>query len=275
MSDRSDKAEKQTNKTNRMRSVYASLIVVGVMLVGFSAFRLIESHLEYTAARNEYQQLREIFTTIPAWELLSQEVNVSASPEDESESELGSFEEQYELEPEEFVDPMEILREINPDFIGWIRIDGVIDYPVVRGENNTRYLNTTFMGERNPSGAIFMDYRNNADFSDEVTIIYGHNMRDGSMFAPLHELRGTAFLDESKYIGIVTSDGELLIYRIFAARSVNAWDTENDPTQKTAETVAGEIREIPEDAEQILILSTCTPTADRNERLRIYAVREG
>jgi len=261
---------KQMNK----KIIYISLIVIGALLIGFSAFRIISSNLEYTAARNEYRDLSDIFRAnllfrpppVPVLRAESEDYEYQHEPEFESEPEA-------ESDDEEFVDPVEVLREINPDFIGWIWMDGILDYPIVQGADNIRYLNTTFKGERNQSGAIFMDYRNNADFDGQVTIIYGHNMRDGSMFAPLHQFRGAALLDVNRDFIIVTSDLRALTYRIVAARIVNVWDVENDPTQKTVASVRGAVHEIPEDAEYIVILSTCTPTADRNERLRIYAVR--
>ena len=68
--------------------------------------------------------------------------------------------------------------------MGWFSIKGTkIDYPVTRGKDNYFYLNHLFTGERNIMGSIFMDYRNNGDFSDKNTIIYGHNMKNGSMFS--------------------------------------------------------------------------------------------
>ncbi|MCL2365742.1 MAG: class B sortase [Oscillospiraceae bacterium] len=273
MSNRNDKSEKRQAPKTKGWIIYVSLIVIGLVLIGFALFRLISGHLEYTAARNEYQQLREIIEAIPMWPVTPQETHdssdaletVSVPRPGISRSDLPTH--------EEFTDPMETLLEKNPDFIGWIRLEGVIDYPVVQGRNNVRYLNTTFRGERNSSGAIFMDYRNDAAFNDEVTIIYGHNMRDGSMFAPLHRLRDAVFLEENQYISMVTSDWRILTYRIFAVRVISAWDTENDPRRITSATLARTIRTVPETAEHILILSTCTFTADDSERLRVYAVR--
>ena len=79
------------------------------------------------------------------------------------------------------------LKALNPDIVAWIRCEELgVDYPVVLGEDNDYYLHRTFTGEEHIAGCIFMDYRNHADFSDQRTILYGHNMKDGSMFGRLN-----------------------------------------------------------------------------------------
>jgi len=265
---------KSKKTTKKKRALSTVLIVIGAILIVFSSYRLISGYLEYLSARNEYDELREIFSDViipPVLQL----------PPEQSEPEAQLPEQAAPQrpipirprEPEVLVDPMETLLEINPDFIGWIRIPGIIDYPVVQGRDNNRYLNTTFQGNRNSSGAIFLDYRNNSAFYDQVSIIYGHNMRDGSMFKPLHQLRNQEFLSEHEYITMVTADWRILMYRIFAVRIVDTWETENNPEQLTSATVARTIRNTPEDAERILILSTCTTSGNNAERLRVYAAK--
>ena len=69
------------------------------------------------------------------------------------------------------------LKKINPDIIAWIRIpDTSIDYPVVQGNDDSYYLTHTFKKTEHVAGAIFLDSDNNADFSDDKNIIYGHNI---------------------------------------------------------------------------------------------------
>lgn len=75
------------------------------------------------------------------------------------------------------------LQEINGEVVAWIRCEALgLDYPVVQGEDNEYYLDHTFTGEEHSGGCIFMDCRNTPDFSDDNTILYGHNRKDGSMF---------------------------------------------------------------------------------------------
>lgn len=90
------------------------------------------------------------------------------------------------------------LQKINPDIVAWIRIDGLgIDYPVVQGEDNEHYLYYTFRGEANVAGSIFLDYRNKADFSDSKIILYGHNMKNGSMFGSLKKYQDESVFREN------------------------------------------------------------------------------
>ena len=72
------------------------------------------------------------------------------------------------------------LREINPDIVAWIYIEGTkINYPIVQGGDNSYYLKHLFSGEWNGSGCIFLDFRNDASFADRHSIIYGHHIKNG------------------------------------------------------------------------------------------------
>ena len=109
------------------------------------------------------------------------------------------------------------LAEINPDTIGWLVVPGTgANYPIVQGENNYHYLNHLFDGRRNAAGAIFLDSYNRPDFSNRHTIIYGHNMLNGSMFGNLSRFRGQGFFDEHSVVLLVTPEQNYAI-RLFAA----------------------------------------------------------
>ena len=106
---------------------------------------------------------------------------------------------------------LDALREINPDVIGWILIpDTKINYPLLRGEDNDYYLNHTWKGQKNSVGSIFLECRNSADLMDDNTIIYGHNMRDGSMFADLRNYSVEDYWKHNPFIYIITDAG---VYR--------------------------------------------------------------
>lgn len=90
----------------------------------------------------------------------------------------------------------EKLQAINPEIVGWIYSDHLpINYPILLGKDNDYYLNHLPDGTVNKLGSIFMDYRNQADFSDDTTVLYGHNMRDDSMFASLERYHTQEFFD--------------------------------------------------------------------------------
>ncbi|MGB4595752.1 MAG: class B sortase [Anaerolineaceae bacterium] len=82
------------------------------------------------------------------------------------------------------------LKAINTEVEAWVfSEDSPISYPIVRGENNERYLSQLIDGSKNPLGSLFVDYRNQAGFKDENTLVYGHNMEDDSMLATLPEYK--------------------------------------------------------------------------------------
>jgi len=166
------------------------------------------------------------------------------------------------------------LQNINPDYIGWIKIDGTkINYPVVQGVDNWKYINTTFMGSQNRSGSIFMDRRCDDAFDNYFAVLYGHNRSDGSMFTALHDYEDKAYISEHPDIMIVLTNGEILTYRIFAARLTTVEDELYSLFGRSQESVkrffAG--HDAPEEAERFLVMSTCTFSGDDDDRLVVYA----
>ena len=149
------------------------LLVMAVLLtVALRSGREIVERLdEYAEARSEYAYLREIAG-----------VGHNAYPAPCAENESGVT----------LVD-FDALFAINPRTVGWITLpDSTISYSIVQGSDNRHYLHHTFGGRRNASGAIFLDYRDPPDFSGRAKI-YGHNMRDGSMFSSLRAWEGDTF----------------------------------------------------------------------------------
>lgn len=100
------------------------------------------------------------------------------------------------------------LHTLNPDIVAWIRFPNLgISYPVVQGADNDEYLHTTVEGTYAYAGAIFMDSLCRPDFSSANTVLYGHNMRDRSMFGSLKLLyRDTSLLRKNEYFFIYTED---------------------------------------------------------------------
>ncbi len=112
------------------------------------------------------------------------------------------------------------LREINPDVVGWIRMEKLgISYPIVQGNDNEYYLSHTFYKEENKCGSIFMETENSGDFNDCNTFVYGHNMKDKSMFARLNELQEEETFRDNREFYIDTPKGlqRYLIYSCHVA----------------------------------------------------------
>lgn len=108
------------------------------------------------------------------------------------------------------------LREVNPDVLGWIRIpDTKIDYPLMRGADNDFYLNHTWKKTPNSVGSIFLEQLNSIDLMDYNTIIYGHNMNNGSMFAGLQDYAMPDYWKDHPYVYVLTDAG-VYRYEVFA-----------------------------------------------------------
>ena len=87
----------------------------------------------------------------------------------------------------------------NEDVVGWITVDNTqIDYPIVQGETNNTYLYHNFYGEESRAGSIFLDFRNDIEALDYNTIVYGHRMKDGSMFQQLTKFMKEDFFQENR-----------------------------------------------------------------------------
>ena len=126
-------------------------------------------------------------------------------------------EEDYEFE--ELIED----NEINDDTVGWITIAGtLIDYPIVQAADNCYYLSHDCNGEESKYGSIFMDCHNAEDFSDNHTILYGHNMKNGSMFHDLNEYHSHDFFDEHIYIEVYSQD----VYRKWVIFSTYSTETD-------------------------------------------------
>jgi len=232
---------------------------------------LITTQLDYSTAQNEYESLRQFAPEMPVLPPATDEAEGGGDLA-ELESETGEeFVPGTGLEPDGGI--MFDLQYMIPDVIGWLRIVGTgIDYPVVQCSDNQKYLNTTFLGDRNPSGTIFMDMRS-ADGFDGFTILHGHNMRDGSMFAELHSYTNSIFRAEHDEILIFTPDGQILIYNVFDVRETDVFDTIYTLIGASADRVDDyfSARGLEGNA-NILVLSTCI-RGDNDTRLLVLASR--
>ncbi len=170
----------------------------------------------------------------------------------------------------------EAAKAINDEVIGWITIDGmVIDYPVVRTENNEYYLNRDVEKKKSNYGAIFMDYRNADPNMQKHIILYGHNMKNGTMFHDLMNYKQSDFFSDHKTIRLIW-DGVETKWEVFLAYIVmpdtiyhihtmfaddqNFANVMNETIQyaKTVKPANYDASVTIRPSDQVLTLSTCT-----------------
>ncbi len=180
------------------------LTVLCLLLILYSGVNLAGILLEYRQADTVYDTAQTEFLQAPA------------------EEDQGELAEDAVTWPTFTID-FARLQSVNEEVYAWIWMhDTVVNYPVVRsGTDNDAYLEVTYDGTYNSSGSIFMDYRNAADFSDVNTVLYGHNMRSGKMFAVLKRFSNQAFYEKHREFYILTPEGNRR-YEIIAAFQTDA-----------------------------------------------------
>lgn len=173
------------------------------------------------------------------------------------------------------------LKQKNSDAIAWIKVNGTdIDFSVVKGTDNSYYLTHNFDKEKNKAGWIFADYRNKFDGTDKNIIIYGHNMKNGSMFASLKDVIKEEWYnnENNKYIALIT-ENENCKYQVFSVYQIETEEyylqTNISNFKEFVEKIKGRSKkdfnvDIKE-TDSILTLSTC---ADNTKyRVVLHAVK--
>ena len=176
----------------------------------------------------------------------------------------------------------EELQRINPDVIGWIRVnDTNINYPLLQTDDDDTYMNTDAEGKYSLSGAIFLHCGNKPDFSDFNNIIYGHHMEHGMMFGAIDEYLNEDYFNSHRTGSLVVGKKTYKI-RIFAVLECEATEesifapTENDNTLNYIKQHALFIDNtaLPKDNEKLLGLSTCK-YPDTVDRTLIFGALDG
>lgn len=163
----------------------------------------------------------------------------------------------------------EKLFRINPDVKGWIKIASLgISYPIVQYKNNDYYLNKDIYRKKNVSGSIFIDYRNNP-FEDTNTIIYGHNMKNDSMFGKLDMIR-EGIVGKNVEIVILTSDATYR-YDVFSAYEIKPEEFDINASLKSILNKSEIDFEKPiRKEDKYITLFTCTDSAEKRTVVHAY-----
>lgn len=154
--------------------IYYILLLFCILIFGFSAWKLYGYYRSYKDANDTYTKIRE--------------ENVQTA------------------DKERKID-FKKLKSQNKDIVGWVYAKGTkIDYPIVYGRDNEEYLHKDFNKKKSSSGTIFLDHTCKKDFTSDNNIIYGHHMKNGTMFADLLKFREESFLKKHSTIILYTPD---------------------------------------------------------------------
>ena len=167
------------------------IFILSLVVFIWSSYKIFITLNEYRNNKNTYKEVQEFAPEVV----------------DNDEGEKS-----YSLTPEDY----DKLLSINNDFKVWLTVPNTnINYPVVQTSDNAYYLTNNFKRESNPGGAIFISCDNVSPFEERNTIIHGHNMRDGSMFASLNKFKEEDFFNDNKYVYVNLRD-KVLKYEVFS-----------------------------------------------------------
>ncbi len=187
-------------KRRRSRRIRTVVFVVALAVFLVSAYQLLSIYLEYKRGSDEYDSLAQ----------QAEEILASAEAEESGSAEAGGD------TAGPWTDFYNAMAAQNEDYVGWITIeDTKIDYPIVQFSDNSYYLNHTFEGQENSSGTLFIDCGITEGMEGKNVIVYGHNMKNGSMFAGLKNYREDEFYESHKTFQVYTETG-FYTYEIFA-----------------------------------------------------------
>lgn len=245
---------KKRKAGNVIRTV---ILLAGMVVFCFSAYKLVDIYLGYKQGSDEYSALGKYAALEDQQEPEIKDEPEETSGNDSSgdgvvlDTEISGTETAstaekegedfiYETETEEdaktgetivqkkklyyMKNPVDFmaLQGINDDIVGWLKVGALdISYPVTQASDNDYYLHLTFELVQNAAGCIFVDYQNRPDFQDDNTIIYGHNMKDGSMFGTLKNFVQDGVYESDPYFWIYTPE-RIYKYEIFNCSTVGA-----------------------------------------------------
>ena len=253
-------------RRRKQRRLLLALCFVLIALFLFSGWKVYSILHGYRTAERRYNALSEDVVAMPT--------SLAPLP---SASNEGEKTDEGEIAPPRERSPVtvdfDVLRMLCSDVVGWLYLpDTVLSYPVVQGPDNSYYLNRFLDGTPNVGGTLFADSLAPSDFSGLNTVIYGHNMRDGSMFAVVDDYAEQGFYDAHPvlYLNTPTQNYRLAVFSGFTTDPdsfvyTSAFASDDDYAAfLTALLASSEIRcDCPLSvSDRVVTLSTCTYSAE-------------
>lgn len=275
----------------KLMSIVLMLILIVILgkwgygkYVEYRSAKLYEdmmNQVNNTAGNNPQQPAEEIDT-----EVNTEEINTEEIDTEEADTEDSSLPDDVDI-PQKNLD-WEYMHGLNKDIYAWITIPNTqIDYPILQHEtDDSYYLSHNIDGSKGYPGCIYTEKANYKDFLDFNTVIYGHNMKSGTMFRNLHDFEDRTFFDNNKYIYIYTEE-ETMVYEIYAAYTTNDAHILNTNDFSTelgrqayleaslakAEAVGGYVRDDVDVTSDCVIVTLSTCTSQSDQRYLVQAVR--
>ena len=235
-----------------MKKFICILLILALLAVlGYCLWQIVGITDEYQAGEQAYEELEQYI-------VMPETVPVETTDTEETvEAETAPVQIQW---PE--VD-FEALAQVNRDIVGWIYVPGtLINYPVVQGADNEYYLKHLFNGKTNSSACIYLDCGAEGDFTSMNSVLHGHHMKNGSMFAGICKYKDQSYFDEHPTAMLLTPDGNYQV-EFFSGYvcevTADAWDYDFDEAwmDKRIRSSYFDAEVTPTMDDRILTLSTC------------------
>lgn len=269
-------------KTNLSTFLFNMIPVIAIIAMFLFGTLYIKDYIQYKNAENEYEILADTFIQDADSHDTNGDNGMSSGEDTEGTAAPDPYDPYYF--PELQIN-YEALIQTNSDFAAVIYIPALeLKYPVVYSADNIEYLHKTFEGKQNFAGSIFYDCLSDRDFTGMNTFIFGHNMKDGSMFGKLKYFeREDGLCSSDPFIYVYTEDS-VRKYRIFSYYETNEgsgvyddFDDDNGYDQYVKSAIKKshfsdpEIDEYLKNRPQLLTLSTCTGRSGSGRRYIIQA----
>lgn len=202
---------------SKSKTIFTVLMVVFIVLFAGCAIWLVHYYMQLKEAESQLDSIKNQYVEETAASSEEMQETIEETMEATMEEEIPNPLEGYDV-PEKIIDFEALRQEQNEHIYAWITVPGTaIDYPVLQHpEIFGYYLDHNLDHSTGYPGCIYSQLYNSKEWDDPMTVLYGHNMKNGTMFAGLHQYEDSQFFEENPYIYIYTEDS-VLVYEIFAA----------------------------------------------------------
>ena len=250
-------------------TVFTCLLILCLAVIAICAVKIYQQFSAYQKGVRVYQEI-QAYVSMPVTNNVAEQEDVKVAGNEETgfkkdDGNTAKFAAEF-LPKVDF----EALKAINRDIVGWIYLEGTtLNYPVVQGEDNTYYLDHLYNKTVNSAGSIFMDALCQPDFSDRNTVIYGHHMKNNTMFHSITNYKTQEYYDAHIPEMYLFTPNETYRVDVFAGfvtdTDFTAWQTEFSSAEAFVQWLrdlkgksAFQCNIIPKETDHILTLSTCS-----------------
>lgn len=247
------------------KTIRIIILIFAIGIITFSGYNLWNIYSEYTAGEKLYDNYANEF-------IINIEETPEQAPEEKEDKAIFSVD-------------FNSLLERNKDVVGWLYVeDTPINYPIVQASDNNYYLRRLLDGSYNIAGSIFMDYKNSPDVTDLNTIVYGHNLKNGTMFSNLKDYGSQEYYENHPVMHLLTPQGSHVI-QLIGGYQTNIYSNIYK-TLKTEEELFDLYDEIIKlstfkanislnQGDRLITLSTCSEGGDESRYVLIGIIPKG